>query len=52
LPEGQTMSWVAATALRVWIEPSTWHPRFGVGLESQCLVVELCNGKSELRLSF
>lgn len=49
---GQVLYWRASLASRVWIEPSTWHPRFGESVNNQCLVLELLNGKSELQLDW
>ena len=34
------------------LEPSSWHPEFGLTRPSQCLVVELHEGKSAVRLSW
>lgn len=31
-----------------WIEPTTWHPGFGTTVPSQCLVVPLVGGHSEI----
>ena len=36
----------------VRIEPSTWHPEFGMSVENVCLVVPLSEGQARLELSW
>ena len=50
--DGKTLSLTVPIAASVRVEPSTWHPRFGESVENQCLVIELLNGESKLKLSF
>ncbi len=46
-PKGRKFSWrVGRGGAR--LEPSTWHPRFGESRASQCLVIDLHEGQSEI----
>ncbi|MBX3565269.1 MAG: alginate lyase family protein [Sphingomonas sp.] len=36
----------------LYAEPSTWHPRFGVSLPNQCLVLPLAAGVASLRVTW
>jgi uncharacterized heparinase superfamily protein len=48
LPGAQVVRWqVGAGVARV--VPSSWHPRFGVGVPSQCLVVDLAEGHASVQ---
>lgn len=46
-PKGKPFSWRVHRG-RARLEPSTWHPRFGESLASQCLVIDLHEGQSEV----
>jgi uncharacterized heparinase superfamily protein len=51
LPNGQIVHWTAFIG-QAQLIPSSWHPRFGSSLPSQCLVVNLVNGSASLQLSW
>ena len=34
------------------LEPTTWHPRFGVSIKTSCLVVKLLSGNSSINFSW
>jgi uncharacterized heparinase superfamily protein len=49
LPNGVVVSWdMVGSAVR--LEPSTWHPQFGISLPTTCLVIALRDGYSMLKL--
>jgi uncharacterized heparinase superfamily protein len=51
LPNGQELTWhVIAGDAR--LEPSTWHPEFGLSLSSTCLVVPLKDGQASFELNW
>jgi len=51
LPSGQQLSWrVRGGEAR--LEPSSWHPEFGLSLPSTCLVLDLRGPASALSLSW
>jgi len=49
LPDGAAIQWRAEGG-DVRIEPSTWHPEFGVSLPNACLIVPLAAGQARLEL--
>ncbi len=49
LPDGQQFSWEADCG-EIKIEPSTWHPKFGVSIKNQCLVLKLDQGQCRLKI--
>lgn len=50
-PNGQRFSWYVRCG-KARIEPATWHPRFGEACTSQCLVVALHEGQSDIIFSW
>ena len=50
MPGGGRISWRVLCG-EVTIEPSTWHPRFGLTVPNQCLVITAVGGTSRLELS-
>lgn len=51
LPDGQELAWkVKAGEAR--LEPSTWHPEFGLSLPGTCLVVPLQDGRASFELNW
>jgi uncharacterized heparinase superfamily protein len=51
LPDGTVMTWRVVHG-EARLEPGTWHPRFGVSLPNQCLIITLRAGKSQLHLNW
>ena len=51
LPNGTKVSWHVGYG-KARLEPSTWHPRFGVVIPNTCLVVKLIDGTSKIRFSW
>ena len=51
LPGDQKVAWWAEFG-PAKLEPSTYHPRFGVSQANQCLVLRLQEGKARLRLAW
>lgn len=51
LPGGRTIE-VAVEQGAARLEPATYHPRFGVSLPTQCLVVSLVDGRSAIRIDW
>lgn len=50
-PNGKRVSWHVCRG-KARIEQSTWHPRFGEAHSSQCLVIALHQGSSEIIFSW
>jgi uncharacterized heparinase superfamily protein len=51
LPDGRNIGWeIIEGVLR--LEPSTWHPRFGVSIPNTCLVVKLIKGVSKINFRY
>ena len=50
-PDGTVLAWRVRRG-RARLEPSTWHPEFGVAIASQRLVVELERGESLVEFSW
>ncbi len=51
IAQGTTLRWrIAKGAAR--IEPSTWHPEFGVSLSAQRLLLTLSGGESVIEFSW
>ncbi len=50
-PNGKRFSWHVCRG-KARIEQSTWHPRFGEAHSSQCLVIALHEGSSEIIFSW
>lgn len=50
-PDGLTMHW-RATGSTTTLEDSVWHPQFGVGMRTTCLVVRLDHGRAALELNW
>lgn len=48
LPDGDEVEWSVERGQAV-LEPSTWHPRFGVSVPNVCLSVRLVDGRSTVR---
>jgi len=46
LPNGRVIRWEIAIG-EAWIEPATWHPRFGVSVANMCLCVRLDEGRAK-----
>ena len=51
LPDGQQFSWKIGTE-GARLEPSTWHPEFGISLPSTCLAVPLQDGRASFELNW
>ncbi|WP_405229949.1 heparinase II/III family protein [Lentisalinibacter sediminis] len=51
LPNGRAFSWIVDEG-SARIEPSSWHPRFGESQSSMCIVVQLKNSASIMRLTW
>lgn len=49
LPDGTVMTWQLDNG-HAWLEPSTWHPRFGHVEPNECLAVKLVDGSCSLHL--
>ncbi len=51
LPGGQIASW-AAEGSAVTLEPATWHPEFGISLQTTCIDISFKDGRSKLTLTW
>lgn len=51
LPDGSLVEWHVEKG-RAKLEPSTWHPRFGITTPNTCLVVKLVEGASTVRFTW
>ena len=51
LLDGSSVEWNIIEG-RVRLEPSTWHPKFGVSIPNICLVVKLINGLSKINFRY
>ena len=51
LPDGTNMQWKIIEGVPR-LEPSTWHPKFGVSIPNICLVVKLIKGESRINFRY
>lgn len=51
LPDGGRIDWRIIKGT-VRLEPSTWHPRFGVSIPNICLVIKLIKGVSKINFRY